>query len=91
MSYGKRRPGGGKPVGLNLRHLRLHLESALLREVADTAPSLLGHWLASGAAGRCSRGLSIGLRCLAHLVVRYQYRRSMFSIVISTLEKINPL
>jgi hypothetical protein len=42
MDFGKRHPGGGRPVGLNLRRVRLHLESALLREVADTALLALG-------------------------------------------------
>lgn len=42
LDYGKRRPGGGRPVGLNLRRLRVRLEAALVREVADAALLALG-------------------------------------------------
>ena len=42
LDFGKRRPGGGKPVGLNLRRLRARLEAALVREVADTALLAMG-------------------------------------------------
>ena len=42
LDYGKRRPGGGKPVGLNLRRVRLRVEAAVLRETADAALLALG-------------------------------------------------
>ena len=41
LDYGRRRPGG-RAIGLNLRRLRTHLESALLREVADAALLVCG-------------------------------------------------
>ena len=42
FDFGKRRPGGGKPVGLNLRSLRVRMVAVLLREMADTALLSLG-------------------------------------------------
>ena len=42
LDYGRRRPGRGGPVGLNLRRLRVRLEATLLREVSDTALLALG-------------------------------------------------
>ena len=62
LDYGKRKPGGGRPVGLNLRRLRLHMESALFREVADAALLALGckaslalGWQAAQGAAAASR------------------------------------
>ena len=56
LDFGRRRPGGGLPFGLNLRRLRARLEAALLREVADTALLALG----------CRSSLALGWEFAAH-------------------------
>jgi hypothetical protein len=56
MDYGKRRPGGGRPVGLNLRRLRARLEAALVREVADIALLSMG----------CLSSLAVGWNAARH-------------------------
>ena len=56
MDFGKRRPGGGRPIGLNLRKLRARLEATLLREIADVALLSMG----------CRSSLAIGWGAAAH-------------------------
>ena len=56
LDFGRRRPAGGKPLGLNLRRLRARLEAAVLREVADGALLAMG----------CRASQALGWAAAAH-------------------------
>ena len=67
LDYVKRRPGGGKPVGLNLRRLRLRIEAAVLREVADTALLAMG----------CRSSLAMGWGAARHAATAREARSGL--------------
>ena len=72
LEYGKRRPGGGRPMGLNLRRLRARLEATLIRETADIALLAMG----------CRASLAIGWGAARHAAAARDARGSAIADVV---------